>query len=55
MLQNQADCEAEKSRLHSKISELSVALDRCKSHLEEKDQTISDLKSSKPLVSVNYL
>ena len=51
MLQMQSDCDAEKAKLNAKINELTVSLDRAKSHIYDKDQTINELKTStRPLV-----
>ena len=54
LLQLQSDADTERAKFNAKINELTVALDRAKSHLSDKDQTISDLKSSRPLVSVYF-
>lgn len=52
MLQMQDEFEAEKAKLKSRINELSVGLDRTRNQLNDRDQTITDLKSPrKPLVS----
>ena len=55
MLQLQSETDAERAKLNGKINELTVALDRAKSQLNEKDQTISDMKISRPLVSFLFV
>jgi len=55
MLQMQSDFDAEKARLNARVNELTVALDRAKAHLNDKDKTINELSSSsKPLVKTAF-
>lgn len=55
MLQMQADFDADKAKLNAKINELTVTLDRSKSQLVDRDQTIRDLSTpSRPMVRIRY-
>merc|ERR1712096_233638 len=48
MLQMQADFEAEKAALNSKINELTVGLDRSTKQVNDKDRTINELSATLP-------
>ena len=46
MLEMEADFDVEKARLSAKVNELTVALDRCRTEVLEKERLIEDLTSS---------